>query len=797
MKRLNKKLWTLMLAGVCAASLYGATATVKTYADEGTTGVAVSTVFAADATNGGTVDVETATGAETGTLRFTLGNGQSAYLKRDLALKWFEEAGSAKYLNMQFSFKELSFNSVTLTMESASSVVTEEDKATNKIVFSVESGKLYASVNDGAKTELSGLDIDLALTAPADGAFGSFGVTVNGAAVGAFTNIGANFADYALSKTLPLSIKADTATDKQAVVLFKGLNGQKFDNIKNDLIEDTAAPVLVVNEEISSFQFGTAFNLSYEKIDVLKDGSLTETKQYYQYNPADEAVAYEETLSTSTYFMDTVYYTDGTNAYKETAEGRTTTSVLSVEGKEYVSVKVTLGDSVKTADYYLSWYANVTEAKAVKDGVSVDYIVVDMNTEGAQYSGFVADDTDNTNKYAENFVLGDETAQLEAKAAFENAVAKYQALLDQAASETKASSSSSINLPALDWLIKDNGGYRGLRFTISYKTPSGDSSKTASSLLYNGLKFTTSEEGLYEFKVFANDVAGNTMKYYLDGELVDVSTSNVWEIEEIPSFTFTIADMPISVKKPSKDTDKKAEKILDSTYTLSGITVEGASNEKSAYALYRFDESKYAGTITESTLLKVTYEDLTTAANALLSEVGEGKTYATYFDLYVQVYATKIAAEVKGADPTADEIKAVRDCFVKIDEYNAEITEDNDKAAWEAYNKYNWDASAKSFKTVEEGNFFIFADFWEDYLPTQRAAAFKLVVVESEADVIKGESQFSAWVKNNIVSVILFGVAGLMLIAIVILLLVHPNDETLEDVDEKVKEKKEKKEKKD
>ena len=58
-----------------------------------------------------------------------------------------------------------------------------------------------------------------------------------------------------------------------------------------------------------------------------------------------------------------------------------------------------------------------------------------------------------------------------------------------------------------------------------------------------------------------------------------------------------------------------------------------------------------------------------------------------------------------------------------------------------------------------------------------------MVEVASEKDVIKGETE---WLKNNIVSVILFSVAALMLILIIILLLVKPSDETLEDVDAKV-----------
>ena len=97
---------------------------------------------------------------------------------------------------------------------------------------------------------------------------------------------------------------------------------------------------------------------------------------------------------------------------------------------------------------------------------------------------------------------------------------------------------------------------------------------------------------------------------------------------------------------------------------------------------------------------------------------------------------------------------------------------------------------------MEEGSYLILADYWEAELPaSQRAAAYKIVVVESKADVIKGEND---WLKNNVASVVLFSIAGVMLILIIILLLIKPSDETLEDVDAaaakaKNKEKKKKK----
>ncbi len=798
MKRLNKKILTFLLAGACAASLCAATINVVSSADEAT-GVSVSSVFAPATTNGGKVDVETGEGAETGTLRFTLAGGESVYLKRDLALKWYEDVEDVvteKYMSMKFSFKNTEdFKSVTFTTESASSVVTEENKAVNEVTFSVEDGALSVSVNDGEKQKLTGADVSLSLKKAENGEFGSFDVDVNGVTVGTFKNVGANYADYALGKTLPLSIKAETEADKTAVVLFKELNGQKFDDIKEGKVTDTAAPVLVVNEEISSFQYGTAFSLNYEKIDVLQEASVNANIYYYQYNPADTETNYDNKLTTTTYFMDTVYYTDGTKAYKVNNEEKTltATSVRSEEGREYVSVKVSLSDKAdQAADYYLSWYANTTESKTLGE-VTTDYIIVDKNSDGPTYSYLVADADSSTNKYEK-----DGLTEVEAKKAFEDEIEAYQSLLQDEAKETKASSDSSIKLPALDWLIKDNGGYRGLRFTISYKTPSSTTAKAATNLQYSGLKFTTSEEGTYVFKVFATDVSGNAMEYYdEDGELVALSSTNVWDIEEIPFFEFEIADAPISVKETTKNTDKKAEKTLDSTYTLSGLTVEGASNAKSEYALYRFDDFKYEKAISESTLLNITYADLTATVKKFLQDVGAGKTYATYFDLYVHVYSQLIAEALKGAEPTAEEIKAVEDCFVKIEEYNAEITEENDKAAWKAYNQYEWDVTGKSFKAVNEGNYFIFADFHEDYLPSQRAAAYKLIVVDSKIDVIKGESQVSAWIKNNVLSVVLFGVAGVMLIAIIVLLLVQPSEETLEDVDEEtVVKKKTKKDKK-
>ena len=81
----------------------------------------------------------------------------------------------------------------------------------------------------------------------------------------------------------------------------------------------------------------------------------------------------------------------------------------------------------------------------------------------------------------------------------------------------------------------------------------------------------------------------------------------------------------------------------------------------------------------------------------------------------------------------------------------------------------------------------IMADFADQELPLRdRAAAYKVIVVDSKADVIEGSSD---WLKNNLVSVILFSFAGVCLIALIVLLLVKPSGETLEDIDEQAAKK--------
>lgn len=785
MKKNNKKLITLLLAGMLCSTMAGVanlSANVTVSADEATYTLDGG-VFTAQ--SGVTIGAETIADSEsdkaTALFSFTGENAAVRYT-HDLAFTWYEGKGDAKYLNFTFSFADTDFSQYSFAVESESAWSTEDEKVTNTVCFVNKDGVISVAVlNDGeelvettetvalegvaANTNVT-LSLGAALDESGDKIDGAFSVLINEQKVGAFENVGANWSEYKYDDTyadrmFPLLISATASEDKTTKLYFKQLNGQSFNNVVDGKVADDAAPVLVVNDELNGFELGDSFSLDYQQIDVLQETLPTETKVYYQFNPTDEKPDYEGNnisgTGSSLYFMDTVYTKDGeeTTVYRE-------------YGEEYVSIIIKLSDKAHTGDdkaeYDLSWYATEialrTLEQTAEDGTvtSTDFIKIYVSEEGADYTILKRNATDPANPYNEKTENYDER------------VAAYQALLDEEAQSKYLD--EYVNFPSLAWLFRDDNGYRNLKFTISYKTPTSSSAKSTTGLSYSKLRLLASEEGLYEFKIFAYDLAGNPMQYYNeDGELVDVSTSNVWDIEEIPSFTFNIKNQGIKVKESSS---YKVSKTLDDKYTLSDLTVLGATNKDSEFRLYKLvDVSNY------SKYTSVKFSDLKEAADVEIQKAADEGREIDYFAIYLDVYASITGFEKSN--------------FVEIQPKNELI--DKTDAEWDTTdNKFEFDAKAGSFVAAEEGGYLLLANYWNKEITNQRAGAYKIVTVGSEADSVAGESN---WLKNNLVSVILFSIAGVLLIIIVILLLVKPSNETLEDVDKKVKkEKKSKKEKK-
>lgn len=761
MKRKNLKKISLTLAAAAVfAALGGATLTPSVSAAAAPAKKTIAEVFSVSK-----AEISPETVGTKKVTAFNVSDDGTVTLKRNLALKWFEDENDVKYFNMKFALKSLDFDTFTISMDATSAWATEDDKATNTVTFKNNAGAYTVKINDGAEkpiTLVAGEEMTFALEQGT--VDGEFNVKLNGVVCDdPFVNIGANYASYTYNKKSPLQFSFDfgetNVATKEAKLLVYEINGQKFDNVlENDAVEDTAAPVLVVNEELDGFLLGTQFSLDYTTIDVLQDSNLSKSLEWYQYNPniaSTDTEKFEKfsTLTTSTYFYDTVYKV-----------GDTYTTVFEEMDAEFVSIKIQVWDSTFNAaegeyakkTYDLAWYVNPTKVNKALS-TTLLYIPVNQNDDGPAYKTL------------------DKTSQQ---------FADYQALLVKAAEDVYAGSNAYVNLPSLKWFIDDNNGYRDMKFTISYRVPGSDKPSISSSLSYNSLKIPATKEGKYEFKVFATDKRGNVMKH--DGE--NITSDNVWDFDDIPYFTFEIENKGLKVEDPTTSKGRKDTEVLDETYTFEDPKIIGATDLQKAYALYKIDLDTYNNSgapadVNETHLIGVTYEQIAGKVAEMNLATKENK-----FDAYLEAYANILAVRV-GKGTTAKQL-IDNGLFVKISEAGDRI---NGK---EADDKYEWNADAKSFKTVEEGYFLVVADYWEEANPTYRASAYKVVLVESKNATIEGESQ---WWKNNLLSVILFSIAGVLLILVIILLFVKPSDEKLEDLDKKAskKQKKAKKEKKD
>jgi hypothetical protein len=823
MKRKNfKKITITLAAALMSTAIGGILAVAPIKADAAAKSYLLTDVFAV---KNGTIGKST-----TNVAQFSLTDKGSAYIKRDVAFKWYQSKDPS-YFTTSFTLTDAKFSSVTLAVDSPSAWASEDNKASNTVTFEKTATGLDIYVNKSEKEGATNVKAyenftgeyvnkPIVVSLSEDNcAYGQYKVNVkigetvlalvddlnteDDDYVSRFVNVGQTYAEYSTSNNMyPLTIKAsvpdDTATEKveETVILFNELNKQTFNNIsEDDKVTDNAPAVLVLKEEVSGFRLGTAFSLNYDTVDVLaKSTDVKVTGEYYQYNPKHTEVKYNS-LSSSVIFMETqIPATETTPA----------NTVFKRDGKEYVSIKYTVTDGsftesdnangLKKGIYYLAWYANAdavvaaADAPQVPNAETLDYIVLDRNEEGPRYKHWKVDNNGvviegdaglDENYYVDN----DKTKELKAAVLFQDKVTK--------AAANKFAGDDELRLEDLDKLIYDNDGYRNMKFTISYYTPIATSPESISDRTYSNLEIPVTREGTYVFKIFAQDKSGNQMQYYIDGELVTVNSKNVWDIDEIPSFTFDIKSRALKVEDGSGSSARVEKEVLDTTYNLTRFDVEGADSLKESYVLYKLKESEFnalevgkaikLNSISFTALKEQFDTDLGNAGNSWATLLN-GKTYHEY---YLSVYCRLLA---DGDATLADKMYA---CFETIGVKGDRVNNADDR--WE---KYKWDPQLKSFVTAEAGKYIIFADLWEEYMPVQRAAAYKIIEVSDKVDEIKG---IDNWLENNLVSVILFAIAGVMLILIIILLLIKPSNETLEDVSESAAKAKKssKKEKKD
>ena len=686
------------------------------------------------------------TGAEEGETSYLAfehtGTGATAYYRRDLALKWFASKEGASYLSLTLAFPEAAFSEYTVSFESAEENITEDEIAKNSILFANGEEGATAVVTNAAGEKGEAIEVDLSGDVvlsldEEDCGFGEFSVYVNGVKAGTFTNIGGYFMEYHSSASdtprTPITFEATRLPEGSQTVLVKELNGQSFELSENGYVIDDTAPVLVVNSEVYPFRLGKKFALDYEAIDVC-DATVSVTREYFMasFNENGDALIPEDddykTLTTSTWFMP---------------------SGDSEEEVQYVSIRFLLDDGRDNADeteepVYLAWYA--AEGASVTFGAgegAVDYVIVDRTEDGPVYRGLTATETTEDGRPSGENVKDADADDEDGNGDTEEALldvlaARYQSAVDKAAENASAGDGAYFYLPSLRGLIvSESCDYRNLTFSVYYYSQSqteSDTASSATSLAYNRLRFEIDEPGRYVFRVLASDNAGNGMMYYVDGKLVKVTSSNIWDIEEIPEFSFTVGYDGARVTDP----EEQSLGYRDTTYDVEDFEIIAVPGYETKYELFRIDEDSLP-----QELQGTSYTSLVQNAK----EYFEGD-WAEY--------------------------------LIRIDPFNSEIDEDD--VLWDRTdNRYEWDDEGLTFVPNEAGYYIVKLTVTEPSMPGRTVTAYQVIDVRNPIDTLPDATY---WLENNVAAVVLFCISGVLLIILVALFVVKPK-KSVDEVDMK------------
>lgn len=776
-KRLN-----IFLAGAaCCASLGLSMAFSGGIKASAATSYSATSIF----TRSGATVAPLGEGDDAKKLAFTFSNDtDTVSYHRDLAWKWYEASetdkakGEAKYLSIAFSLEDKNFSEFALTLETASLTATEKNKITNKIVFTASGDAIDARLDADGNTSMpvctnGEKKIVLTIANAESGAGveieGEYNVIVNGQPIGSMKNIGSDYAGYVSDdekNRVPLSFSAKLKEGQESTVcVFESMNGQSFALNDSKEIEDTAAPVLVIDDTTYVAAMGQTFALETKIIDVLdRTSSVKNTAEYFQWSPVLTEAKYQSLDSVK--ILEMQYEKDGktTSVYDETFDGKT--------AREYISVKYTLADSTHKKD------AAEGEAKAAE-------VYAAWYLKNEKYEMSLADDAHTTLQLLA--VCDDEVAP-EYSGTAADAEAYQRELDDKVKDEDlEAGSGESFYLPSPGKLFSDNStGYKSLKYTLCYKAPGASSASSSANVSLSSLKLSVEEYGVYEFKLFVTDRAGNVMKSGAAGEEAEVITAdNIWDHEELPTFTINIEKQKKIYIDDGSKSSRSDTGLIGVKYTDISFSVKGGTTRKSEYGLYYFDLAHFNDVFGGK--YRLSASDLTALTS---NDLSGAKTIEEAAEKYAAALAGKLdsTSELKAADFL--EIRNGKIVLRKIDEYRDKVSED-----YAPSNKYEWKATDKSFIPVESGNYIVFGVFKDSVYESEDACAagYKAISVTDKEDINPGESE---WLKNNLVSVILFSIAGVMLILIIILLFVKPSDETLEDIGNEKAAKKEKKSKK-
>ena len=722
-------------------------------------------------------------------------DGDSVNFRKNLAYNWYfndgekpteenknpELVGKEGFLNTEIGFElgsdnKINFEKFVIAFESQQYTQTKDNKSTNYIIFyPSESGdKLNVLITDDKDAELTKNDatainpdhIKIALDKE-DCNGGEYRVVINDTATGKFVNVGGTYARYSSSTTTPVTpmsfsakfVEEDESNPEAsgyARMAIYNLNGQSFvlegtseqdGHRTGGTVTDNTPAVLCLDKAVPFIGYEKEISFNYTVIDVITSSPSLETSYFMltkeQADPANTEFDAEEYAKEGLFRV----VTDSDDQKMIPHVGH-----YQPKSGDYDATVFDDNMQVKAAVKVLLKLTDTTSTGGMSDYVMLDWYYDDKNlvtVNGNKYFAVATDKIGATYAYTDGTNDADPANDADWQALLE----EYQEKVTEAAKDLKAGSKNYFYLPSVEDLIKDNATrYEDLSFAVYY---TNGSNSQESNKAYNSLAIPLNKAGKYRFTVFANDIAGNNMYYYKDGEKKEFKTSDIWNMygnegdfeglkAYLPWFEFEVKASEISIEEP-KEQDTA---YVGSTYTPDSFEINGVSYN-SSYRLYRFENELYYNDKGSA----MTYDEFMSKKDTILKDESMRK-YLTY------IYAT------------------------------SELKEEDEE--YEIYHEYEWNNSSPSFKPQHANAFYLIEC---KVVGTEGGAAeqtaYMGIASAPQVKALKGED---TWVQDNVASIVLLSIAGASLVGIILLLVIKPRNKG--DLDELTEEKPKKKSKK-
>ena len=749
-------------------------------------------------------------------VKFEIGDEQSITYRQNLAYTWLTGdrvddvllgTASRNYFNMSLSFESINFKRFYIKLQSQQYVLTKEGITENYIIFTptadgqllnisvaqtldedddgnIKDEVVYETQNYAKDTvftlsfahDLSGTHYDTSDFR------GDYDLNVNGEKTNlVIKNVYEQFASYVSSgdtAVTPLTFSAQfdkDADEKVAEMVLRSINGQTFEVVNysdvnkgsaNPKIADNAAPVMCFTETPSYLKYGDSISLKYKVIDVL--ASAPRSTAYYYVLTGEQYAAddfeYDKTKSEYDAEEDKDSKDDNTENGETTEKKKNpfiqvssssgsrvirdantfNPQIKNVYGlvKIYYEIADVSGSSKKDDVVFVDWYAKQDalvniyseEYKNEKDRVSNFLKLID-DKQGVSYmdQSYIETATNDT-------ILDDYKLSVEAFREY------YQAEIDKAVEELEDgklyAGGEKFYLPAIEWeqFTDDYFTVRDYKYSIYYKANStGSTVNLASNMLAMDLN---DADVTYTFTIYITDSFGNDMRYPTGideetGEIIweKISTADVWEddyADLLPRFTVDVSYKKATAENP----DSLSLAYVKTNYSGVSFKITGVSGTYSAsYHLYIFDR------------------------NAFIAGEGINLTYSEFVANYEKLFSNTYKDGVNS-----------RKYFTTVKEASQLLETDEN---YDLFKAINWNSSTLNFTPQSVEDFYIVTLTLTDNRSQETSSHFATVAASMQTKSLKGEND---WLEQNVTSVVLLCIAGVCLVALLVLLIVKPKD---------------------